>query len=85
MENMPVIDHNRIIIDGQWVKRKIPPIFRDKLAWAENVKCPSLCPFACLAHPMVKDEKDENMYHKLCTLTVIGEGLVMKDEITGNV
>jgi hypothetical protein len=30
---------------------------------------------------MVQDDRDENCYHKLCTLTVIKAGLIREKEI----
>lgn len=82
----PVIDHIVFMneAEGERVTRRFPPIFDDRLAWAEDVKCPPRCPMACHCHPMVRDETDENMYHKLCTLTVIRAGLVTRREIVGN-
>jgi len=39
------------------------------------------CNMAHRCHPMIQDEKDENAYHKLCTLTVIKERLIKPKEI----
>jgi ATP adenylyltransferase/5',5'''-P-1,P-4-tetraphosphate phosphorylase II len=79
--NRPVINNIELVLDGKWITRTFLPLFDDKLAWAEDVKCPPLCPFACHIHPMVRDEVNENMLHKLCTLTVIQAGLVTRKEI----
>lgn len=84
MRSMPAIDHIRIIIDGRWVRRKIPPIFRDKLAWAKDVDCPRCCPYENYPHPLLPSEENENILHRLCTLTVVGTGLVARAEIMGS-
>lgn len=83
MKNRPVINHVELILDGEWVTRTFLPIFDDQLAWAEDVKCSS-CSLACHPHPMVQDEIQEHMHHKLCTLTVIRAGLVTRNEILRN-
>ena len=82
----PVIDHIVFMNEasGKWTTRTFLPIFDDRLVWVDDVKCPSLCPFSNHAHPMVKDEEDENAYHKLCTLTVMRAGLVTREEIVGS-
>jgi len=77
----PTINHISLISRGHWFKRTFLPFYGDQLAWAEDVKCPSGCELATYCHPMVQDEKNPNLYHKLCTLTVIKAGLVAKKEI----
>lgn len=86
MKTRPVIDHIMFINEssGEWIERNFLPLFDDRLEWAEDVKCPSLCPMACHCHPTVQDEENAGVYHKLCTLTVIRAGLVTREEIIGN-
>jgi hypothetical protein len=80
----PIINHITIIIEGKWTIRTFLPLFDDLLIWAEDAKCPSACSLAYHCHPMVMDETEPLVYHKLCTLTVIRAGLVTKQEIIGN-
>ena len=83
MKNRPIINHVKLFLDGKWITRTFLPLFDDQLVWAEDVNCPSACSLACHAHPMVEDELRENLYHKLCTLTVIKAGLATRKEIMG--
>ncbi len=59
------------------------PMYNDVLKWDTDVKCPEHCPLAVHCHPMVQNERNENCYHKLCTLTVIKAGLITMKDITG--
>ena len=66
---------------GEWITRTFFPFYDDQLLWAENVKCPDSCKLACRCHPMVQDEHNENMWHKLCTLSVIKAKIMTESEI----
>jgi hypothetical protein len=74
---------NHIIWFGPhgWASRGFLPLYDSILKWDTDVKCPDNCPLAPQCHPMVQDDRDENCYHKLCTLTVIKAGLIREKEI----
>lgn len=87
MEIRPVINHIRFfspIHRHGWIQRGFLPLYNHVLKWAEDMKCPENCLLACHCHPMVQDERNEYVHHKLCTLTVIRAGLVTWEEITGD-
>jgi len=64
--------------DAEWHTRTFLPLY--DMVWAEDAECGD-CQLAYRCHPMVQDEKNENAYHKLCTLTVIKEKLIKAKEI----
>lgn len=66
---------------GKWITRVFLPFYNDQLLWAQDVKCSDTCKLACLCHPMVQDERNENMWHKLCTLSAIKNKLINASEI----
>lgn len=74
----PTINH--IYVGNNWELRTFLPIFDALLIWAEDMRCPQSCPLATSGHPMVRDERNEHVYHKLCTLTVIKAGLMTRKE-----
>lgn len=82
-KDRPIINNISLIVDDEWITRTFLPLFDDLLLWAEGVKCGDCCPLACYCHPMVADEHQQHLYHKLCTLTVIRAGLVTRKEIIG--
>lgn len=79
MKDRPTINH--IYFGDNWNLRTFLPIYDAQLIWAEDMKCPSSCSLACHGHPLVRDERDEHTYHKLCSLTVIKAGLATRREI----
>jgi hypothetical protein len=81
MECRPIINHIHLVRGSGWITRIFLPLFDDQLAWCEDVRCGLHCPLACYPHLLVQDELQKNMYHKLCTLTVIKAGLVTRKEI----
>jgi len=78
--NRPSIINHIMFIgpDAEWHTRTFLPLF--DMIWASDAKCDG-CKLDSRCHPMVQDEKDENAYHKLCTLTVIKERLIKPKEI----
>jgi hypothetical protein len=83
MSNKPIINHIELVRGSGWITRTFLPLFDDQLVWFEHIECPPHCSLACYPHPMVQDELQKNMHHKLCTLTVIKAGLVTRKEIIG--
>ena len=83
MANRPIINHIHLVRGSGWITRIFLPLFDDQLVWCEDIECPPHCSLATYPHPMVQDELQENLYHKLCTLTVIKAGLATRKEITG--
>ena len=85
MGNKPIINHIKLVRTSGWITRTFLPLFDDQLAWCdEHIECPPHCSLAYYPHPMVEDELQQHLYHKLCTLTVIKAGLVTRKEIIGN-
>jgi len=66
------------------VQHSVSPLESILLLWAEDMKCPSECRFAYYEHPLVPDEKDKYMYHKLCTISVIQAGILTEADIVGD-
>jgi len=70
--------------EGEWVTRTFPMLDEARVIWAEDVKCPESCKLAFQCHPMVRDGKDENLFHKLCTLSAIKNKIISRSEILGS-
>jgi len=79
MNRPAVVNHITFIgADTKWHTRTFLPLF--DMIWATDAKCDG-CNLDSRCHPMVQDEKNENCYHKLCTLTVIKAKLITVKEI----
>jgi len=81
MKDRPTINNIHLLTGGKWITRTFLPIFDKQLIWDDEADCGSCCPLACHVHPLVQDEGNKNVYHKLCTLTALKAGLVTRKEI----
>lgn len=82
-DNPTTIDHVFLIGTTEWSVRSFLPLFDDSLVFDTDVRdefC-AVCPLAFYAHPMVRSDYDEHLYHKLCTLTAIKTGIVTLREV----
>lgn len=73
--DLSAISEIQWIHDGDWLTTAVTP--HPALRYDHEMKglCRS-CPLACRPHPMNRDDKNPNVAHKLCTLTVIIAGFI---------
>ena len=73
-----------LTVAGSWETHTFSPLFDATFVWCSDVLhsfCQT-CSLGCYCHPLVRDPENENMFHKLCTLSVAKVGLIDLKHLT---